>query len=107
MARSRRFAGMRGLGIPVLGHGGRHLPGHAHATAAMVSGDVVDDDPEERCQRSRAAARAGPEAVSDGLDMAAQVAAAEKAAQPCDAAHQGGLFDEGQDQEGLTSRHRK
>src|ERR1039457_7484661 len=80
VARSRRFAGMRWLRIPVLGHGGHHLPGHAHATAAMVSGDVVDDNTEERRQRSRATACAGPEAISNGLDLAAQVAECDGAA---------------------------
>ena len=82
MARSRRFAGMCWLRIPVLGHGGHDLPGHAHAAAAVVSGDVVDDDPEERRQRSRVAACAGAEAISNGLDLAAQVAECDGAAGP-------------------------
>ena len=74
MAGSRRAAGMRRLRIPVLSHGGHDLPGHPNTAALMVSGDVVDDDPEEWRQRSRAAARAGPEAISNRLDLAAQVA---------------------------------
>ena len=36
----------------------------------MVSGDVVDDDSEERRQRSRSTACAGPEAIPNRLDLA-------------------------------------
>jgi sugar phosphate isomerase/epimerase len=65
------FACLRWLRIPVHGYGGHHLPGHAHTAAAMVSGDVVDDDTKERCQRSGPTTRAGSEAVSNRLDLAA------------------------------------
>ena len=63
-----------GCGYQMLGHGRHDLSGHAHPFTVMVSGNVVDHDPEERGQRFRFAARAGPEAVPDRVDMAAQVA---------------------------------
>jgi hypothetical protein len=71
VARTECFACLRWLRIPVLGYGGHHLPGHAHSAAAMVSGDVVDDDIKERCQRSGPTTRAESEAVSNRLDLAA------------------------------------
>ena len=66
--------GMRRLRIPVPGDGRHDFPGHPDTPAVVVSGDVVDDHPEERRQRSRSAARARPEAIPDRLDLAAQVA---------------------------------
>ena len=68
-------ARVRGVWPPDVG-GGRHdLPGHADAAADLVSGHVVGRQPEDRRERHRLAAGAGPWELRDGVDVAAYVAA--------------------------------
>jgi hypothetical protein len=91
----RVLQGMRRLRIPVLGYGGHDLPVHPYTATLVVSGDVVDDDPEVRRQRSRAAACARPEAKSNRLDLG-QVAERDGEAEP--ALAPGGQYQPGASQ---------
>jgi len=77
----RGSEGMAGLGFAVRMRGlsssgfssdlGNDFSGQPTASDSMVSGSVVGDQPEERCQRHGLAARAGLEELQDGLDVAA------------------------------------
>ena len=53
---------------------GDYFSGHTHSVAIVVSSHVVGDDAEEWSQRFGTPACAGVEAISDSLDMVAQVA---------------------------------
>ena len=56
-----------------LSHGRHCFPGHPEAAGDVVSGDVVRDESEERCQRAGTAASVGAGQLRDSLDVAAQV----------------------------------
>ena len=62
------------LWTPDLGAGGNDFSGYAHGFEVVVSRHVVGDHPKERGQCLGPATRVGPETVSDGLDLAAQIA---------------------------------
>ncbi len=61
--------------VGILGTKFPPLPGRSlrnpQAIASVVSGDVVHDEPEARCQCAWAATSAGFDAVRDRLEMAA------------------------------------
>ena len=59
---------------------GHDLPWHAEALAPVVPSGLVADGTETRIQRSGSAAIAGPRAVQDSVDLAAQVATGHGAA---------------------------
>lgn len=68
---SARALGMCPVRVPDVGDGGYDFPGYADSLAGLVSGHVVGDEPEERCQRAGPAASTGPEELPDGMDLAA------------------------------------
>jgi len=59
MATALRTPAVRELCVPSFVDSGDDIPGHAHSPEGLVPRPVVDDQPEERRQRSRPAARAG------------------------------------------------
>ena len=61
------------LRLSDLGDGWHRVPGHTEASLHLVSGDVVCDQPEERCQRTGLAAGPRSGELRDGLDLAAQI----------------------------------
>ena len=63
--------GMRGLPSPGFSDLGNDFSGQPTASDFVVSGGVVGDQPEERCQRHGLTAHAGREELQDGLDLAA------------------------------------
>ena len=71
MAGLRCVVGMCGLPSSGFSDLGNDFPGQPTASDSMVSGGVVGDEPEERCQRHGLTARAGLEELQDGLDLAA------------------------------------
>ena len=71
MAGTRDVIGVCGLPMPDIGDGGDDFSGHADAFGALVPGDVVGDDSEERGKCTGPAAGAGPEELRDGVDVAA------------------------------------
>lgn len=59
---------------PDFGNGGYRLPRYAEAVEDVVPGHVVRDESEERSKRVGLAESAGAGQLSDGLDLAAQIA---------------------------------
>ena len=62
--------GVRGVSSPSFGDCGDDLSRQPCAIDPLVSGSVVGNQPEERSQRNRLAARVGFEELQDGLDDA-------------------------------------
>jgi len=71
LADQAESAGVWELPVSGLADGRHHLPGYAQTLAALVSGQVVGDDAEERRQRVGTAAHLGTQDVLDGLDPGA------------------------------------
>ena len=63
------------LRVSELGNGWNDFSGYPETAHALVPGDVVRDEPEERRQCHGVAARVGVGELQDGMDMAAQIAA--------------------------------
>ena len=71
MASERDTSGVWWLRVSDLGDGWNDISGHPDSPRGVVSGDVVDDDAEERRQRLGTATGVGIEELRDGLDVAA------------------------------------
>ena len=67
-----RALDVHGLWAPGVGDGGHDLRGHAYPADALVPGDLVGGQPEERRQRLGLAARPRFGQLPHGLDVAAQ-----------------------------------
>ena len=53
---------------------------HPQTIGTVVSGHVVGDEPEERCQRARAAESLGTGQLRDGVDLVAQTSSGDGSA---------------------------
>ncbi len=65
---------VRRVRTPRFGHRGNDLSGHPHASAAVVPGDLVGDQPEDRSQRPRGPEDPGARQLQDRMDVAPQAA---------------------------------
>ena len=77
-----RTLDVHGLWAPGVGDGGHDLRGHSYPADALVSGDLVGGQPEERRQRLGLAARPRFGQLPHGLDVAAQAPPRDGAARP-------------------------